>query len=126
MVERVHSILNHSIRSLSIEPDRWDECLEQAVVGIRIRKHSVTGLSPFELVYGQQVRLPVDFEFPARIRAPMDEEERREALLDYNSYKLKQLGQDRASAYFKSVAQAEKMNRTRRISYKFDVGHYVK
>jgi transposase InsO family protein len=126
MVERVHSILNHSIRTLSQEPDRWDECLEQAVFGIRIRKHSVTGISPFELVYGQQVRLPVDLEFPVRIRVPLDENEQREALLNYNSYKLKQLGQDRAAAYFKSVAQAKNMERTREISYKFDIGHYVK
>ena len=126
MVERVHSILNHSIRTLTLENDRWDECLEQAVFGIRIRKHAVTKISPFELVYGQEVRLPVDLEFPARLRVPLDEQEREEALLDYNAYNLGRLGQDRAAAYLRSVAQAKKMVRTSGISYKYDVGHYVK
>jgi transposase InsO family protein len=126
MVERVHSILNHSIRTLSLEADRWDEALDQAVLGIRIRKHAVTKISPFELIYGQAARLPLDLEFPTKIRVPLDKNERQEALLDYNSYKLKQLGQDRAAAYFKSVAQAKNMERTREISYKFDIGHYVK
>jgi transposase InsO family protein len=110
MVERVHSILNHSIRTLSLESDRWDEALDQA----------------FELVYGQQARLPVDLEFPPQIRVPLDEKEREEAILNYNSYKLGRLGQERAEAYFKSIAQAKKMQRTRDITYKYDVGHYVK
>jgi transposase InsO family protein len=126
MVERVHSILNHSIRSLTLENDRWDECLEQAVFGIRLRKHAVTKISPFELVYGQEARLPVDLEFPARLRVPLDVQEREEALIDYTAYKLGRLGQDRAEAYLKSVAQAKKLQRTRGISYKYDVGHYVK
>ena len=126
MVERVHAVLNQSIRTLSLGDDRWDECLEQAVFGIRIRKHSVTKFSPFELIYGQEVRLPADLEFPPRLRAPLDENERQEALADYNSYKLQQLGQDRAAAYFRSLAQAKNMERTRDVSYKYDVGHYVK
>jgi transposase InsO family protein len=126
MVERVHSLLNHSIRTLSLGEDRWDECLDQAVFGIRIRKHSVTKISPFELIYGQEVRLPVDLEFPLRLRVPMDQDERQEALADYNSYKLEQLGQSRAAAYFKSIAQAKNMEKTRDVSYKYDIGHYVK
>ena len=32
--------------------------------------------------------------------------------VDYNSYRLERLGQDRASAYFKSLAQAKRMERT--------------
>ena len=126
MVERVHSLLNHSIRTLSSEKDRWDECLEQAVFGIRIRKHAVTKISPFELVYGQEVRLPVDLEFPVQLRVPLDEQERAEALLNYNSYKLGKLGQDRAAAYMKSVAQAKRIQRVNAIAYTYDVGHYVK
>ena len=78
------------------------------------------------MIYGQEVRLPVDLEFPSRLKVPLDDKERQEALADYNSYKLKQLGQDRAAAYFKSVAQAKNMERTRDVSYKYDIGHYVK
>ena len=127
MVERVHSTLNHQLRCyLEGFVERWDEYLPQAVFNIRIRTHSTTGKSAFELLYGVPVRLPCDLEFPDVVRAPLDPLERKEALANYNSYRLSQLGQDRASAYFKSVAQANKMRRTRSVSYVFDIGHFVK
>jgi hypothetical protein len=127
MVERVHSILNHSIRTLSENDiERWDEVLDQAVFGIRIRKHAVTGLSPFQLVYGLEVRLPVDLEFPIQLKVPMDEIERAEALANYNAYRLSQLGQSRAAAYFKSIAQAKKMEKLGQQKHLYDIGSYVK
>jgi hypothetical protein len=127
MIERVHSTLNHSIRTLREgDTNRWDEVLEQDLFGLRIRKLAVTQKSPFELLYGVSVRLPVDIEFPDRLKVPLDPKEREEALADFNSYRLKQLGQDRAAAYFKSLSQAKKMERTRDIKYKYDIGHYAK
>jgi transposase InsO family protein len=127
MVERVHSLLAHSIRTLSEnQPDRWDEFVGQAVFGIRIRQHSVTRKSPFNLLYGLEPRLPVDLEFPSQLKVPLDQEEREIALSDYNSYRLEQLGQDRASAYFKSLAQAKRMERTTQEKFKFEIGEFVK
>ena len=38
----------------------WDEYLLQAVFAVRIRLHSVTGYSPFFLLYGVDPRLPED------------------------------------------------------------------
>jgi hypothetical protein len=127
MVERVHTMLAHSIRTLSEnQPDRWDEVLGQALFGIRIRQHSVTRKSPFKLLYGVEARLPVDLEFPAQIQVPLDSEERSIALNDYNSYRLERLGQDRASAYFKSLAQAKRMERNSQVKFKFEIGEFVK
>jgi transposase InsO family protein len=41
-------------------PKRWHEVLSEALWAYRISKHSATKVTPFELVYGQEVVLPVE------------------------------------------------------------------
>jgi hypothetical protein len=44
---------------------RWHEVLLKALWAHRISKHSVTKVTPFELVYGQKVILPVEVNLDA-------------------------------------------------------------
>jgi hypothetical protein len=39
---------------------RWHEVLSEVLLAHRISKHSATKVTPFELVYGQEVILPVE------------------------------------------------------------------
>jgi len=50
MVERMHEMLGHAITTLTRgKPARWDEYLQQALFGIRVRSHAVTKFLPFYL-----------------------------------------------------------------------------
>jgi hypothetical protein len=112
MVERMHSMLGHAITTLTdAQPQRWDEFLQQAIFAIRVRTHAVTKYSPFYLLYGVHPRLPGDTNPPSECMAPLDELEAREARLEFNARELEELGQDRAAAYHRSLAQAENMKR---------------
>ncbi|KAH9248029.1 hypothetical protein BASA81_014315 [Batrachochytrium salamandrivorans] len=59
MVERMHAMLGHGLTTLVADKrDRWDEYLPQVLLAIRTRTHSVTGYSPFYLLFGTHPRLP--------------------------------------------------------------------
>ncbi len=74
MVERMHSMLKSSIATLvGGRTNRWDDVLPQALFAIRVRKHAVTGYSPFYLLYGITPRLPADLDLPLGHLAPLDE-----------------------------------------------------
>lgn len=61
MVERMHAMLGKSITCLVAgKPERWDEYLRQSLFAIRVRKHAVTELAPFRLLYSVDPRLPQD------------------------------------------------------------------
>jgi transposase InsO family protein len=47
------------------KPKRWHEVLLEALWAHRISKHSATKVTPFELVYGQEVILPVEVNLNA-------------------------------------------------------------
>jgi hypothetical protein len=110
MVERMHATLNHSITSLAnAKRDRWDEFLNQALFSNRVRNHSVTKFSPFYLLYGIQPRLPMDPRPPPTTMADLDNLELDELRNNITIRELEELGQHRASAYFRSLQQADKM-----------------
>ncbi|OMJ23903.1 hypothetical protein AYI69_g4828 [Smittium culicis] len=59
--ERANGVIGKIISKLTYnDRTRWDECLEKAVWVTRIRPHSVTKVSPFFLVYGQDPKIPGD------------------------------------------------------------------
>jgi transposase InsO family protein len=132
LVERMHSMLGHSITTLSdSHPERWDEYLNQALFALRVRTHAVTGYSPFYLLYGVEPRLPGDTAPPPETMVPLDELERKEAIADFTARNLDELGQHRAAAYQLSVAQALRMTeRTKDLNdapaHYFSVGDMVK
>jgi hypothetical protein len=48
------------IKLIKENPKRWHEVLLKALWTHRISKHSATKVTPFELVYGQEVVLPIE------------------------------------------------------------------
>ena len=45
---------------LSIEAQNWDTCLPYAVLAYRTTPHTVTEYSPHYLMYGQELKLPIE------------------------------------------------------------------
>ena len=67
------------------DKDDWDERLPHALLAYRVSKQSSAGATPFEMLYGRDVRLPLDTEIedpqPKPTHGPakylQDEEEAR-------------------------------------------------
>jgi hypothetical protein len=47
-------------KKIEENPRRWHEVLSEALWAHRISRHGATKVTPFELVYGQEVMLPVE------------------------------------------------------------------
>jgi len=59
-IERAWRTLNDILAKLCIkDPNTWDVYLNQALAAIRFSQHSTNKHSPFELLYGRQVVLPL-------------------------------------------------------------------
>jgi hypothetical protein len=52
-------------KKIKENPKRWKEVFSEALWAHRISKHSATKVTPFELVYGQEVILPVEVNLDA-------------------------------------------------------------
>jgi hypothetical protein len=52
-------------KKIEENPKRWHEVLSEALWAHHISKHSSTKVTPFELVYGQEVILPVEVNLDA-------------------------------------------------------------
>jgi hypothetical protein len=123
MVERMHAMVGHSITTLTEgRPRRWDEFLDQTVFSLRVRTHSVTGFSPFYLLYGVEPRLPGDLKPPRSLMEPLSELERREERNEFIARTMDELGWSRGQAYQKSVNQ--ELNMRKRISNEDYQDHY--
>ena len=132
MVERMHAMLGHSISTLTnAQPQRWDEFLDQTIFSLRVRTHSVTRYSPFYLLYGVDPRLPGDTGPPRESMMPLDELEQQEVRREFTAREFDQLGMDRAAAYHRSVAQAERIRNRLNLDpdtpdHYFSIGDLVK
>ena len=66
LVERVNCVLEGILRKFCAENEElWSRFLDTCVLNLNVRKHTVTGFSPFYLAYGFQPRLPGTTEPPA-------------------------------------------------------------
>lgn len=134
MVERMHQMLNHAIRTTTQDfMDRWDEFLNQAVFSIRARTHSVTGHSPFYLLFGVHPRIPIDKTPPRSTMMPLDEIENMELRAEHHARDFEELGLHRRAALERTKTQAEAMRRrdmTNHLesdkTHRFDIGDWVK
>jgi hypothetical protein len=52
-------------KKMEENPKMWHEVLSEAMWAHRISKHSATKVTPFELVYGQEVVLPIEVNLDA-------------------------------------------------------------
>lgn len=132
LCERMHAMLNHSITTLvEGHPDRWDEYLPQIIFSLRVRTHAVTKFSPFFLLYGYEPRLPGDTDPPRQSMVPLDELEKKELRQEFTARELEDLGQHRAAAYYRSLKQAELMEKKNQSpddkkDHYFEIGDMVK
>jgi hypothetical protein len=68
---QAESINKTSIKkNIEENPKRWHEVLSEALWAHCISKHSAAKVTPFELVYGQEVILPVEVNLDALRIAP--------------------------------------------------------
>jgi hypothetical protein len=124
LVERSHAVLGSILTKMTRgTQEKWDEFVPSAVFIMNARKHTVTGFSPFSLVYGFQPRLPGDV-FPPCIYNTRDPNDislltnRELTRLGQNRLLSLQRSQEQAQAYIAS--QPETASRT------FVVGEFVK
>jgi transposase InsO family protein len=102
---------------------RWDEFVDQALFACRVRVHTVTGHSPFYLVYGQEPLIPGDTTKP-HLWDLRDRDDQNEVL----ARGLEELGQARAAALHRQEIAADQMRERydKKISPKpFREGDYV-
>src|SRR5258708_28952794 len=60
-VERFHRTLNSVIAKVVNTNQRdWDECLPYVLAAYRATPHSSTGFSPNFLLFGREIRAPID------------------------------------------------------------------
>jgi hypothetical protein len=105
MVERVHAVLGDMLTKMTDGMrDRWYLFVPSAVFALNARTHTVTGYSPFRLVYGFSPALPGDID-PPFIFDTRDAEEQ----IRYTVKELQQMGHARAAALFRTQKQSEKM-----------------
>ena len=66
-VERVHQTLGNVLRSNDrVDAKNWPVKLTYAVMAYNTTIHRITGVSPYEAVYGRAPTLPVDIVFPVK------------------------------------------------------------
>ena len=66
-VERVHQTLGNVLRSNDrVDAKNWPVKLTYAVMAYNSAVHRITGVSPYEAVYGRAPTLPVDLIFPVK------------------------------------------------------------
>ena len=60
MLERFHGTLKAMLRHTEVNKKCWDDVLPYLLFAYREAPHSVTGFSPFELLFGRHVRGPLE------------------------------------------------------------------
>lgn len=127
LVERMHAVLGPMIaKSCENMTQKWPLFVAPAVFALNTRTHTVTGVSPFSLVYGFNPKLPGDTDPPFVFNL----KEGEDAVI-YTKLELTKLGQHRAAALWRSQRQADKMieNAAKSVSVSdeyYSVGSYVK
>ena len=76
LVERQNRTLQETISSfVSDHSNDWDEVLDQAVFAYNTSTHESTGLSPYEMVFGREARMPVEVELGVPLHNPSSQSE---------------------------------------------------
>ena len=101
-------ILTKTISGTSTD---WDEKLWSALWAYRTAYKGTTGFSPFQLVYGQEAILPIEFEIPS-LRVAIENKLGDEESLRARLTNLEALDEKRREAYLNTLA-----TQNRRKSY---------
>jgi hypothetical protein len=107
MIERMHRVLKNMLTKFCDgEPSLWEAYLKSALLALRSRTHIVSKFSPFYLLYGENVRLPGDLESPT-----VYDFKNSDDVDKFTNQELTKLGQDKAAANRRNIAQMELMKR---------------
>jgi transposase InsO family protein len=126
-VERMHRTLGDILTKLCAGcTDRWDVYVPQALLALRTRTHSVTGHSPFFLLYGVHPRMLGEETHPLEF----DEADWADRAA-WTARELDDLGVARGAAFIRSQRQAELMKRRSEADPRvqrsaYNIGEYVK
>ena len=124
MVERVNGTLGALLTKMTLGTrEKWDRFVPSATFILNIRKHAVTGYSPFFLVHGFNPRLPGDV-YPPNVYSNSSED-----VSLRTSGELIRLGQHRYEALKKSQENARKYVESQDSDTEartFVVGEFVK
>lgn len=107
--ENLHRQLNKYIRIQSARGIPWDHALPDFNLLVNARTHTVSGKSPYFLVYGMEPRLPTDLQLPLDGTSAHELYFREQRLRETTARNLELLGQARAAANRRFEAQMELM-----------------
>ena len=60
MLEQCHVSFKSMVRKSGVDSRDWDTYLKYLLFAYRSAPHTVTGFTPFELIYGRDVRGPLE------------------------------------------------------------------
>jgi hypothetical protein len=123
MVERINQEIKRMLVKLcQNDLHLWDRFLAPVVLNLNVRKHVITGYSPFSLCYGFEPKLPMDAT-PIRMWNFSNEQDRHA----FMTRELDLLGCHRAAAFHRSQRQARLLTEnSKNLDYPiFQVGEYV-
>ena len=82
-IENLHKTLRRMLKARAKDdPQSWDEHLDYCMIVFRSSVHSSTGHKPFELIFGREMRIPLDIMMG---RAEVDERNYSEFVSDLKS-----------------------------------------
>jgi hypothetical protein len=76
MIERFNRTIGKCIAKLLSDHEKeWDDYVESVLFAYRTMKHEVTKFTPFQLLYGRQAKLPIEFKVVSFKESEMTYEE---------------------------------------------------
>jgi hypothetical protein len=123
MVERInHEVKRMLVKLCQEDLHIWDRFLAPVVFNLNVRKHTITGYSPFSLCYGFEPKLPTDIT-PIRLWDFSNDMDRH----TFMTRELDLLGCHRAAAFHRSQRYARNLaEKSRNPDFPvFQVGEYV-
>lgn len=106
MVERLNGSLVSIIRKCAENnPHSWDLFINEALLALRIRVHSTTGISPFFLTYGVNPKIPGDTAHPQII---VDFAKCPKAAEAWREQQIQRANEERQEAYNKFIQMQAK------------------
>ena len=116
LCERLNGTIKKLIKTCLVDKDKrlWDTILPLVLFSIRSSKHSTTGFSPFELLYGYDIRGPLDI-----VKELWVTQEAEEDNLDLYEYIIKL--RETMRVLSKVAVEREVATKTK-IKTKYDIG----
>ena len=126
MVERFNVTLKRLLRKLTQNPKvEWDECLPYVLWEYRGNVHKTTGFSPYQMLYGRPMRMPLD----QMVRYWRGKKKQgQNTTIEFVETHKANMQVVRDSAYEKEIKEKESQefyHDRKSVVWNFDVGEYI-